>query len=247
MDARLAQYYSPSFIDRDPICVAHSFTRLQDIEIAGFFAAILAWGQRTTIINNSRRLMQLMDNSPYDFIRNHAETDLIPFLGFVHRTFNATDLLFLIGFLQRHYAAHISLETAFFPEGNYTAQDTEQALIHFHHYCFRGEFPERTRKHIPTPLRNSACKRLNMYLRWMARKDDKQVDFGLWKTITPAQLVCPLDTHVASVAYRLGILDDEQSNWHNAIALTNRLRELNAADPVLYDFALFSLGRHERF
>lgn len=165
LEQKARLYNSPAFIEKDPVCIAHRFSKKQDIEIAGFFAATLAWGNRTTIINSSNRIMQLMDNSPYDFVRNHKETDLKSFIHFVHRTFNATDLLYFISVLQAHYMQFATLEDAFVPGDRYLAPDTGDALIRFHEWFFSGEHPERTRKHVATPLRNSACKRLNMYVR----------------------------------------------------------------------------------
>ncbi len=247
LDSKVALYNQPSFIDGDPICIPHSFSLKQDIEISGLFAAVLAWGNRTTIINNCRKLMLWMDNTPYDFILNHQETDLKRFLGFAHRTFNTTDLLYFISFLQYHFSNSDSLEDAFVSGKHYTRPNIEEALVHFHNYFFSIEHPERTKKHIATPRRNSACKRLNMYLRWMVRNDNKGVDFGIWKKIKPSQLICPLDVHVARVAERLGILPDIKSNWTNAIALTTYLKTLNSKDPAVYDFALFGLGMGERF
>lgn len=246
LDNKVRLYNQPSFIKGDPISVPHRFDKKQDIEIAGLFAAVLAWGNRTTIINSCNKLMQLMDNAPYDFVMNHKDTELKPFLGFVHRTFNATDLLYFIYFLQYHYSQHSSLEDAFVPGKRYTNDTVEAALIHFHNYFFSIEYPERTRKHISTPARKSACKRINMYLRWMVRKDKQGVDFGIWKKITPGQLVCPLDTHVARVANRLGLIDNNKSNWQNAMQLTMHLREMNPNDPAIYDYALFGLGAEER-
>ncbi|MDR3681307.1 MAG: TIGR02757 family protein [Flavipsychrobacter sp.] len=247
LDEKVAHYNQPGFIDKDPIVIPHSFSRLQDIEISGLFAAVLAWGNRTTIINNCRKLMGWMDNAPYDFILNHKDTDLKPFVHFTHRTFNATDLLYFIEFLTRHYQKYLSLEDAFVPAGTYTEDTVEQALIHFHDYFFAEEHPERTQKHIATPQRKSACKRINMYLRWMVRKDNAGVDFGLWKKIQPRQLVCPLDVHVARVAHRLGLLDQNKANWQSALHLTYQLRLLNLEDPAIYDYALFGLGMAERF
>jgi len=190
--------------------------------------------------------MQWMDNAPHDFLLNHTDTDLKPFLTFVHRTFNATDLLYFIDVLTRHYKAHQSLEDAFVPVKKYAGSTVEEALIHYSNWFFTGEFPERTRKHVSTPLRNSACKRLNMYLRWMVRSDKAGVDFGLWKKISPAQLICPLDVHVARVSARLGLLETDKADWKNALQLTAHLREFNPADPAVYDFALFGLGAEER-
>jgi uncharacterized protein (TIGR02757 family) len=195
LDARLVLYHRPEFIGDDPVSVPHRFEKKQDIEISGLFAAVLAWGNRTSIINNCSKLMQWMDDAPHEFILHHSEPDLKPFLHFVHRTFNATDLLYFISFLKYHYSQHDSLEDAFVPETVYLHQNVEQALIHFHRYFFSIEHPERTRKHISTPQRKSACKRLNMYLRWMVRQDSQGVDFGIWKKISPQQLICPLDVH----------------------------------------------------
>jgi len=247
LDEKTALYNQPSFIELDPVCIPHAFIKKQDIEIAGLFAAVLAWGNRTTIINNCRKLMGWMDNAPHDFILNHKDTDLKGFVHFAHRTFNATDLLYFIELLQYHYQKHDSLEDAFVPGKQYKEDTVEQALIHFHDYFFSIEHPERTKKHIATPQRNSACKRLNMYLRWMVRKDNAGVDFGIWKKIKPHQLICPLDVHVARVAERLGLLDNIKSNWNNAMQLTEHLRVLNPKDPAIYDYALFGLGMGERF
>ena len=247
LDEKVRLYNQPSFISGDPIVVPHSFSKQQDVEIAGLFAAVLAWGNRTSIINNCRKLMGWMDGAPHDFILNHKDTDLKKMLGFAHRTFNATDLLYFIEFLQYHYQQHDSLEDAFAPEKKYEHDTVEQALVHFHNYFFSIEHPDRTRKHISTPQRKSACKRINMYLRWMVRKDKSGVDFGIWKKISPAQLVCPLDVHVARVAQRLGLIENDKSNWQNALQLTYHLRELNPKDPAVYDYALFGLGMAERY
>ena len=247
LDAKVKLYNQPSFITGDPICVPHAFSKKQDIEISGLFAAVLAWGNRTTIINNSRKLMEWMDNSPHDFLLHHHETDLKRFLHFAHRTFNATDLLYFIFFLRYHYSSSSTLEDAFVPGKQYREETVEQALVHFHNYFFSIEHPHRTRKHIATPARNSACKRLNMYLRWMVRNDNNGVDFGIWKKIKPKQLICPLDVHVARVAELLGMLDNIKSNWNNALDLTAQLKLLNPSDPAIYDYALFSLGAEERF
>ena len=246
LDEKVKTYNRPSFIERDPISIPHAFTKKQDIEIAGLFAAVLAWGNRTTIINNCRKLMGWMDNQPHDFIVNHKDTDLKGVVHFAHRTFNATDLLYFIELLQYHYTRHDTLEDAFVPGKTYKEENVEQALVHFHNYFFSIEHPDRTKKHIATPQRNSACKRINMYLRWMVRKDNKGVDFGIWKKIKPAQLICPLDVHVANVAKRLGLIDNIKSNWNNALELTRHLKTFNPGDPAVYDYALFSLGAEER-
>ena len=247
LDDRVRLYNRPSFITGDPISIPHSYTIKQDIEIAGLFAAVLAWGNRTTIINNCKQLMGWMDNSPYAFIKNHKEIDLKGFTRFVHRTFNATDLLYFIYFLQYHYQKNDSLEDAFVPEKTYKDDTVERALVHFHEYFFSIEHPKRTQKHIATPVRKSACKRLNMYLRWMVRKDKQGVDFGIWNKINMRQLICPLDVHVARVSYRMKLIDSEVANWNNAVQLTVQLRELNPKDPAVYDYALFGLGMAERY
>lgn len=244
LNAKADEYNQPSFIPVDPVSVPRMFSKKQDIEIAGFFAAIFAWGNRTTIISKAKELMQLMDNTPYDFCLNHADKDLKRLLHFKHRTFNATDLLYFIAFFKFHYNKHISLETAFTTHGS-TAEDM---LKGFHHYFFSlEEVPQRTRKHIATPERGSTCKRLNMFLRWMVRKDDKGVDFGIWKKIDAAQLICPIDLHVARVARQLGIVKRKQTDWRAAVELTDFLRTLDKNDPVKYDFALFGLGAMEKF
>lgn len=247
LDNKVRLYNQPSFIQGDPISIPHRFSKRQDIEISGLFAAVLAWGNRTSIINNCNRLMSWMDESPHEFILGHQDADLKPFLNFAHRTFNATDLLYFIEFLRFHYSSQSSLETAFTGNGTYQEPTAERALIDFHNYFFSLEHPERTRKHIATPARGSACKRLNMYLRWMVRKDDKGVDFGIWEKIGMHQLICPLDVHVARVAERLELLPDNRSNWRNAILLTEKLREFNPSDPAVYDYALFGLGMAERY
>lgn len=245
LEEKFAHYHQADFITKDPISVPHRFVKKQDIEIAAFFAAILAWGNRTMIIRNTNRIMALMDESPYDFILRHEDRHLKPFIHFAHRTFNATDLLYSIAFFKHHYTNHNSLETAFVPEG--VAPDAEKALIHFHNYFFSlADAPDRTRKHIATPAKKSACKRLNMFLRWMIRKNSP-VDFGLWNGMSPADLICPLDTHVSDVARKLGLLERTQNDWKAAVALTGNLRLLDAADPVKYDYALFGMGAEERF
>jgi uncharacterized protein (TIGR02757 family) len=250
------QYNNVSFIKDDPISIPHRFIVKQDIEIAGFFAAILAWGNRKANINSCDRLLSLMNHKPYRFVMDlkvQKATTMFAVSSFVHRTFNGTDLLYLLDFLHYHFAVkeELSLETAFTKGFNTNDSDTENILNGFRQYVFSGEvyedFPQRTKKHIAAPLNKSACKRLNMYLRWMVRSDDKGVDFGLWKTIKPLQLVCPLDVHVARVAKRFNILDRKQTDWQAAIELTNYLKHLDANDPVKYDFALFGLGVIEKY
>jgi uncharacterized protein (TIGR02757 family) len=249
LDKKVNEYNRPGFIKDDPICVPHLFSKKQDIEIAGFFAAMFSWGNRTTIINKSKELMTLMDNNPYQFIMQHKETDLKAFLHFKHRTFNTTDLLYFIQFFRHHYSINNSLESAFFNNKIIKQLNhVESALMFFHNYFFSlPHAPARTRKHISTPAKKSACKRLNMYLRWMVRKDKQGVDFGIWKKIKPSELICPLDVHVARVARHFKLLERKATDWQAAEELTANLRILDADDPVKYDFALFGLGVTEKF
>lgn len=234
------------FIALDPISIPHRFSVLQDIEISAFFAAMLAWGNRKTIINKTNELMNLMDERPYDFIINHSAKDLKPLTSFKHRTFQTTDLLYFINFLKRHYQEADTLEQAFYPRTDPQLYNQEKALMGFHDYFFEVEYaPVRTRKHVATPAKKSTCKRLNMYLRWMVRSDDKNVDFGLWKTIPTSELMIPLDVHVENIGRQLGIITRKQRDWTTVVELTTFLRTLDPTDPVKYDYALFGLGVHK--
>jgi uncharacterized protein (TIGR02757 family) len=254
LDNKVIQYNQPWFVEKDPVSIPHLFSVKQDIEIAGFFASIFAWGGRTTIIQKSKELMQLMDMAPYDFIRTHEEKDLKRLLAFKHRTFNTTDLLYFINFLKHHYSNNESLEAAFtieeetIPAYSGSGERVENALTNFYYYFFSLEdAPERTRKHIASPAKHSSCKRLNMFLRWMVRKDSQGVDFGIWTKISPSELICPLDLHVARVASRFQLLTRKQPDWLAALELTGHLRAFDKEDPVKYDFALFGLGVMEKF
>ena len=248
LDNRVARYNRRIFIESDPISVPHQYSKKQDIEIAGFFSAIFSWGSRTTIIAKARELMNLMDNSPHRFILDHRPKDLRRMLGFKHRTFTPTDLLYFIAFLRHHYLGEDSLETAFTRTLQPTDATSEKALNGFYDYFFSlPDVPQRTRKHISSPRNKSGCKRLNMYLRWMVRKDPKGVDFGIWKRIHPSQLICPIDVHVARVAAKLGLLERKQVDWKAAEQLTEFFRSLDPRDPVKYDFALFGLGVMEKY
>ncbi len=248
LDQKAEQYNNPAFIPDDPIAIPHQFSIRQDIEISGFFAATLGWGRRSMILSKCRELMARMDNAPYQFMLHHTDEDLKRLLGFCHRTFNDTDLLYFVHFLSDYYKKANSLETAFAAAISPTAATVEVGLTHFHNLFFSlQDAPWRTRKHVATPARNSACKRLNMYLRWMVRCDTRGVDFGLWKNISPAQLVCPCDVHVERVARNLGLISRKDSSWLTALELTRHLRALDPSDPVRYDFALFGLGIQEGF
>lgn len=248
LDQKFEEFNQPGFITDDPICIPHRFSKKQDIEIAGFFAAILAWGQRKTIVNKCTELLEMMGNAPHDFIKNHSEADLKPLVGFKHRTFNATDTLYFIHKLKSHYQGHESLESAFLPKASHQPFDMKAALISFRDYFFDlPDSPQRTRKHISTPANKSACKRLNMFLRWMVRKDNGGVDFGIWKNIPTASLICPCDVHVDRIARRLGLITRKQTDWQTAEELTNNLKKFDPQDPVKYDFALFGLGVMEKW
>lgn len=244
LEEQVSIYNQTGFIADDPISLPHRYSLKQDIEIVAFWTSILAWGQRKTIINKSTELFALMGDSPYDFILNHTEKDRSRFSLFKHRTFQYTDTLYFLEFLQYHYRQKDSLEDAFLYPG-YSTQDfeTKSALSYFHEYFFSLDHaPDRTRKHIASPTRNSTCKRLNMYLRWMVRKDKNGVDFGIWSRIPMSALMVPLDVHVHRVAIKLGLVDRKQSDWKTVDLIMDTLRMFDAIDPAKYDYALFGLG-----
>jgi uncharacterized protein (TIGR02757 family) len=248
LDEKVARYNGPSFIELDPISIPHRFQKKQDIEVAGFFAAILAWGQRKTILSKCKELLARMDDAPHDFLVNHTEVDLKAFLGFKHRTFNEVDALYFIHFLSWFYRKQDSLEAAFLIGQTGAVDSMESMLIQFQsHFFSLEEAPSRTKKHISSPATRSACKRINMYLRWMVRQDEQGVDFGIWKGISPAQLICPCDLHVDRVGRKLGLITRKQTDWGTAVELTQVLRTFDPVDPVKYDFALFGLGVEEKF
>lgn len=264
LNQKVEQYNAPIFIDSDPIFIPHLFAKKEDIEIAGFLAATIAWGQRKTIISNAKKLMQWMDHSPHEFILNFKKQDLKPFKKFVHRTFNGEDCIYFLTSLKNIYTNHAGLENAFrlinsksmleglpFPIGRGAGggghNSIKDAITHFRQLFFEIHHPSRTLKHISNPTENSAAKRINMFLRWMVRNDKKGVDFGIWKKIKPSQLYCPLDVHSGNVARKLGILTRKQNDWKAVDELTQALRKLDPKDPVKYDFALFGLGVFEGF
>lgn len=244
LDSKVEEYNRPDFISNDPICIPHQFSDRPNIEIMGFIASILAWGQRKTIINKCNELIERMDGNPYDFIRNHQEQDLRALLDFKHRTFNDTDLLYFVAFFREHYRKFSSLEDAFLigQEGGEQI-DIAISLNNFKAYFFSlPDYPLRTRKHVSSPQQKSTCKRLNMFLRWMVRADEAGVDFGLWKRIKPRHLIAPCDVHVERVARKFHLITLPKLQWNAAMELTENLRLLDPEDPVKYDFALFGLG-----
>jgi len=245
LDSKVDQYNNPKFIESDPIQIPHRFDRKEDIEISGFLTSTIAWGNRKSIITSARRMMDLLDNAPYDFIITHEKIDLKPLLSFVHRTFNGEDLIQFVESLKHIYDEHNGMEAIF---SKYAKHDSLQKAINkFKTHFFEIEHLSRTQKHISDPLINSAAKRINMYLRWMVRQDQSGVDFGIWKTLSPSQLSCPLDVHSGNVARKLGLLKRKQNDAKALFELDNSLRKLDPIDPVKYDFALFGLGVFEEF
>lgn len=240
-------YNNKSFIPTDPIQIPHQFSKKEDIEIAGFMAATIAWGQRKSIINNSNKLMLWMDNAPHDFILNHKPKDLLPFEKFVHRTFNGTDCIFFLKSLQHIYKKHDGLEGAFSKHLDPTDENIKPAIIGFRNIFLETKHEKRSEKHVSNPETKSSAKRLSMYLRWMVRKDKKGVDFGIWKTIKPSQLCLPLDVHTGNVSRKLGLLQRAQDDWQAVEEITAVLKQFDNRDPVKYDFALFGLGAFEKF
>lgn len=233
------EFHQKEFIEDDPISIPHRFSIKEDIEISGFLAAIIAWGQRKTIIRNANRMIEIMDNSPYDFILNHQESDRQKAVGFVHRTFNSNDLIYFFHALQQLYKYHGGLEVCLSPKAN---ENMKEKFSHFKQLFFQPEHFQRTEKHIADPIKGSSAKRLNMYLRWMVRLDQAGVDFGIWKSFPTSKLMMPLDVHTATVGRKLGLLDRKQNDWKAVEELTENLRNFDANDPVKYDFALFGMG-----
>jgi uncharacterized protein (TIGR02757 family) len=244
LDEKVIQYNNFDFIESDPIQIPHSFSLKEDIEIAGFLSATIAWGNRKMIIKNSKKLMDLMGNSPYDFVMSHSKDNLERLDNFVHRTFNSDDAKTFIKALQHIYINHEGLEAVF--SKNQEENSMQKSIHEFKKVFFEIDHLQRTQKHISDPLNNSAAKRINMYLRWMIR-DDNKVDFGIWKSIPTSKLSCPLDVHSGNVARKLGLLKRKQNDGKALAELDVALRKLDKNDPVKYDFALFGLGVFEGF
>ncbi|WP_426092074.1 TIGR02757 family protein [Flavobacterium sp. DSR3-2] len=245
LDEKVLQYNTPDFIESDPVQIPHLFSLKEDIEIAGFLSATIAWGNRKMIISNSHRMMDLMGNAPFDFVMSHTENDLERLETFVHRTFNGIDFACFIRSIQHIYTNHGGLEAVF--SKHQETHSMQKSIHEFKKIFFEVPHQYRTQKHISDPLNNSAAKRINMYLRWMIRQDNKGVDLGIWKSISTASLSCPLDVHSGNVARKLAILTRKQNDGKALSELDLKLREFDAKDPVKYDFALFGLGVFEGF
>jgi uncharacterized protein (TIGR02757 family) len=245
LDEKVILYNNTNFIESDPVQIPHLFTQKEDIEIAGFLSATISWGNRKMIIKNAHKMINLMGNAPYDFVMSHNENNLERLEHFVHRTFNGDDFFTFIKGLQHIYTNHIGLENVF---ASHQENNSLQKSIHeFKKLFFEIPHQNRTQKHISDPLNNSAAKRINMFLRWMVRQDNKGVDLGIWKSIAPSLLSCPLDVHSGNVARKLGLLNRKQNDGKALAELDKNLRFLDPIDPVKYDFALFGLGVFEGF
>ena len=245
LDEKVEKYNKLDFIDSDPLQIPHRYTLKEDMEISGFLAATIAWGNRKSIINNANKMQDLMGNSPYDFVMSHTDEDLERFDGFVHRTFNSIDLSYFMKSLRNIYSNHIGLENVI--SQNISNGSTQSAISDFKKVFFEIDHPARTTKHVSDPLKGSAAKRINMWLRWNCRKDNTGVDLGIWKTVDASTLSCPLDVHSGNVARKLGLLKRKQNDGKALAELDKALRKLDPKDPVKYDFALFGLGVFEGF
>lgn len=247
LDEKYFQFNNTSFIETDPISIPHQFSKKEDIEIASLLVATIAWGQRTSIINNGNKLMRLMNDEPHDFILNFSKKDAARFEGFVHRTFNSTDCVFFLNSLKHIYTKHGGLEAAFSTDFSSKETDVKNAITNFRALFLNTEHQSRSEKHISNPSAKSSAKRLCMFLRWMVRKDKHGVDFGIWKSIKPAQLCLPLDLHTGNVSRKLGLLNRTQNDWQAVEEITSVLRTFDKNDPIKYDFSLFGLGAFEGF
>lgn len=247
LDEKYFQFNNTSFIETDPISIPHQFSKKEDIEIASLLVATIAWGQRTSIINNGNKLMRLMNDEPHDFILNFTKKDAARFEGFVHRTFNSTDCVFFLNSLKHIYTKHGGLEAAFSTDFSSKETDVKNAITNFRALFLNTEHQSRSEKHISNPSAKSSAKRLCMFLRWMVRKDKHGVDFGIWKSIKSSQLCLPLDLHTGNVSRKLGLLNRTQNDWQAVEEITSVLRTFDKNDPIKYDFSLFGLGAFEGF
>ncbi len=245
LDFKVEQYNTPEFIETDPVQIPHLFSRKEDIEISGFLTATISWGNRKSILKNANAMMELLDHAPYDFVMQHSENDLEKLQHFVHRTFNGSDLAYFLRAFKNIYDTYGGLENIF---SKYSNKESLQPAIHeFKKIFFELPHEVRTQKHVSDPLKNSAAKRINMFLRWMVRNDKNGVDFGIWESISPAKLSCPLDVHSGNVARKLGLLERKQNDAKALAELDKNLRKMDPVDPVKYDYALFGLGVFENY
>jgi len=245
LDEKTELYLRPNFISEDPISIPHYFNKKEDIEISGFLTSTISWGNRKSIINSSKKMMKLMDNDPHNFIINHSEKDLKKLLKFVHRTFNGYDFIQFITSLRHIYMNYGGLEKVF--AENIKNQSMHNSIHQFKKIFFEIPHTDRTKKHVSDPFKGSASKRINMFLRWMVRKDKKGVDLGIWKSIDQKKLSCPLDVHSGNVARKLGLINRKQNDHKAVLELDSILRTFDKNDPVKYDFALFGIGVFEKF
>ena len=245
LDVKVIEFNTPEYIKSDPIQIPHEYKLKQDVEISAFLVATIAWGKRITIIRNGYKMMNLMDNAPYEFVMNHTKKDLEGLTNFVHRTFNGTDFAYFIGSLRNIYTNHNGLEAVF--SNNLKTNSLQRNIHTFKNIFFELPHPKRTTKHVSDPLNGSAAKRINMFLRWMVRKDRNGVDFGLWDSISTSQLSCPLDVHSGNVARKLGLLTRKTNDAKALFELDTNLKKLDPMDPAKYDYALFGLGVFEGF
>lgn len=246
LNEKYQQYASPKFIETDPIQIPRAYSRKEDIEISGFLAATISWGQRPQIIKSAQRLMAQMGDSPYQFITSASQSEINSFASFYYRTFNGTDCVAFLKSLQEIYASGKSLELLF-SQGFEMYGSVKGAITHFRQLFINNDFPARTTKHISNPMAGSAAKRINMFLRWMVRPPKENVDFGIWKAIPVSELMLPLDVHSGRVSRRLGLLSRKQNDWKAVEEVTTNLSTLAPNDPTKYDFALFGLGIFEKF
>jgi uncharacterized protein (TIGR02757 family) len=241
LEEKYEEYNQPVFIENDPISIPHQFDKKEDIEIAAFLTATIAWGNRTSIIKNGTRLMKEMGYFPHEFILNAGEKDLLAFEKFVHRTFNGADTIFFLKALQRIYRDHGGMEKVF-SSGYLNEGDLAGTFRYFRKLFLEFPHEKRIEKHIADVSKNASGKRLCMLLRWMVRNDKRGVDFGLWKNIPTSALMLPLDLHTGNTSRKLGLLQRKQNDWRAVEEITLKLREFDPVDPVKYDFALFGLG-----
>lgn len=246
LDQQHDRYNRSTFIEEDPISIPHQFTKKEDIEISGFFSALIAWGRRDIIIRNAQNLMERMDMEPHAFVTQASEEELEVLNGFVHRTFNQIDCKALVYGLRHAYLHEGGLEGIFSKEIKESDTNIANAILGARNTLIASQaFPQRSHKHLANPAKGSSAKRISMYLRWMVRRDERGVDFGIWNNIRMDQLICPLDVHTGTIGRKLGILKRKQNDWKAAVELTNALKTYDPLDPVKYDYALFGLGAYD--